>query len=333
MIYEEEEVDLFNQKYWSGAPREEIDPILDVCVQRFKELSDSDDNNQQIEVKSAMKQFVRLYEFLTALMDIQRIDWEKKNTFFHFLLRKLPKIGKEDWTEGLLDLVDFDKYRVVRGEDRKIKLENVNATVDPIPVGDAGTGGQDPNMETLERIVDDFNLVFGDIEWGDPDTVRQQIRQVVTKLQENDEVRDSMLNNDEETQMQVIHDNISTELGIITANSSEMQRRYLSQPSIQAQLDNLILMRLQEQLNPEINEQILSEKLLEEFAADFKELCGVRFRPLEEGIEWFFKVLDTPTISSLDGIKKIKRTINLIYRTQGREEDKQDWLQQIFRPV
>ena len=103
-------------------------------------------------------------------------------------------------------------------------------------------------METLERIVDDFNLVFGDIEWGDPDTVRQQIRQVVTKLQENDEVRDSMLNNDEETQMQVIHDNISTELGIITANSSEMQRRYLSQPSIQAQLDNLILMRLQEQL-------------------------------------------------------------------------------------
>lgn len=67
-----------------------------------------------------------------------------------------------------------------------------------------------------------------------------------------------------------------------------MQRRYLSQPSIQAQLDNLILMRLQEQLNPEINEQLLSEKLLEEFAADFKELCGIRFRPLEEVIEWFF---------------------------------------------
>jgi hypothetical protein len=28
-------------------------------------------------------------------MDIARIDWEKKNTFFHFLLRKLPKIEKE----------------------------------------------------------------------------------------------------------------------------------------------------------------------------------------------------------------------------------------------
>lgn len=326
MIYEEEEVNLFNQKYWSGAPREELDPILDACVERFKQLPVTEDSNKQIEVKSAMKQFVRLYEFLTALMDIARIDWEKKNTFFHFLLRKLPKIEKEDWTEGLLDLIDFDKYRVVRGGDKKIKLENENAVIDPIPVGQGTSTTSDPDLATLEQIIDDFNLVFGDIEWRDPDTVRHQIRQVVTQLQQNDEVRDSMLNNDEDMQIQVIHDNISTELGVVTANSSEMQRRYLSQPSIQAQLDNLVLMRLQEQINPAINEQLLSDKLIEEFNSDFKELCGVSYRSLKEVVEWFFKVLDTETIPSLDGLKKLKRTINLIYRTQGRTEDLQDWL-------
>ena len=326
MIYDEEEVNLFNQKYWSGAPREELDPVLDTCVERFKQLPVTEDNNKQIEVKSAMKQFVRLYEFLTALLDIARVDWEKKNTFFHFLLRKLPKIEKDDWTEGLLDLVDFDKYRIVRGGDKKIKLENENAVIDPIPVGQGTSKTSDPDLATLEQIIDDFNLVFGDIEWGDPDTVRHQIRQVVTQLQQNDEVRDSMLNNDEDMQIQVIHDNISTELGVVTANSSEMQRRYLSQPSIQAQLDNLVLMRLQEQINPAINEQLLSEKLIEEFHSDFKELCGVSYKSLDEVVEWFFKVLDTETIPSLDGLKKIKRTINLIYRTQGRTEDLQDWL-------
>lgn len=326
MIYEEEEVNLFNQKYWSGASREELDPILDQCVERFNQLSEAEESNRQIEIKSAMKQFVRLYEFLTALMDIHRVDWEKKNTFFHFLLRKLPKIGKEDWTEGLLELVDFDKYRIVREGEKQIKLENQNALIDPIPVGQGAPTSLDPNLTTLEQIIDDFNLVFGDIEWGDPDTVRQQIRQVVTQLQQNDEVRDSMLNNDEDMQIQVIHDNISTELGVVTANSSEMQRRYLTQPSIQEQLDNLVLMRLQEQINPAINEQLLTEKLLEKFTPDFKELCGVSYRSLEEVVEWFFKVLDTPTISSLDGIKKLKRTINLIYRTQGRTEDLQDWL-------
>jgi type I restriction enzyme R subunit len=299
---------------------------LDACVERFKQLPVTEDCNKQIEVKSAMKQFVRLYEFLTALMDIARIDWEKKNTFFHFLLRKLPKIEKEDWAEGLLDLVDFDKYRVVRGGDKKIKLENENCVIDPIPVGQGTSITPDPDLATLEQIIDDFNLVFGDIEWGDPDTVRHQIRQVVTQLQQNDEVRDSMLNNDEDMQIQVIHDNISTKLGVVTANSSEMQRRYLSQPSIQAQLDNLVLMRLQEQINPAINEQLLSDKLIEEFNSDFKELCGVSYRSLEEVVEWFFKVLDTETIPSLDGLKKLKRTINLIYRTQGRTEDLQDWL-------
>ena len=181
-------------------------------------------------------------------------------------------------------------------------------------------------MATLEQIVDDFNQVFGDIDWGDPDTVRSQIRQVVSKLQESDEVRDSVLNNDEDMQMQVIHDNISTELGIITANSSEMQRRYLSQPNIQSQLDTLILMRLQELINPAFNEQLLTEKLLEEFAAEFKELCGVKYRQLEEVIQWMFKVFDTETVRSLDGIKDIKRTLNLAYRTSGRDEDLRDWL-------
>ena len=330
MIYEEEEVDLFNQKYWGGAKREELDPILDRCVLRFNELDQEDENNKQIEVKSAMKQFVRLYEFLTALMDIKRVDWEKKNTFFHFLLRKLPRIEKEDLTDGLLNMVDFDKYRVVKEEDKKIKLENITAEIDPIPVGNAVAAPQDPNMDSLDQIVEDFNLIFGDIEWGDADLAKQQFCQVAAKLQENDEVRDSILNNDEETQLQVIHDNIASELGIITANSSEMQRRYLSQPDIQEKIDMLLHMRLSERICPDFNEQLLTDILLEEFTEDFKELCGVRFRRLEEVIEWFFKVLDAPSVPSLDGIKKLKRTVNLIYRTQGREEDKQDWLYQII---
>ena len=305
-------------RFWTG------------CVLRFNELDQEDENNKQIEVKSAMKQFVRLYEFLTALMDIKRVDWEAKNTFFHFLLRKLPRIEKEDLTDGLLNMVDFDKYRVVKEEDKKIKLENITAEIDPIPVGNAVAAPQDPNMDSLDQIVEDFNLIFGDIEWGDADLAKQQFCQVAAKLQENDEVRDSILNNDEETQLQVIHDNIASELGIITANSSEMQRRYLSQPDIQEKIDMLLHMRLSERICPDFNEQLLTDILLEEFTEDFKELCGVRFRRLEEVIEWFFKVLDAPSVPSLDGIKKLKRTVNLIYRTQGREEDKQDWLYQII---
>ena len=67
-------------------------------------------------------------------------------------------------------------------------------------------------------------------------------------------------------------------------------------------------------------------KLIEEFTNDFKDICGVSYRQLDEVIEWMFKVFDAGTIRSLDGIKKVKRILNLIYRTEGRTEDLQDWL-------
>lgn len=116
----------------------------------------------------------------------------------------------EDWQGGLdRRTARPGGLRQVPGgerEDRKIKLEN--ATVDPIPVGDAGTGGQDPNMETLERIVDDFNF---SVRWhwmGRPGYRPPADPSGGDQTAGNDEVRDLMLNNDEETQMQVIHDNI-----------------------------------------------------------------------------------------------------------------------------
>ena len=326
-VYEPDDVENFNKEFWANnSEREKLDPILDTCVERFNKLADED---RQGKVKSSMKQFVRLYEFLSALRNIGRVDWEKKNIFFHFLIKKLPILKQEDRTEGLLELVDFDKYRLVKKADKEIKMENENATLDPVSAGQAG-GTQEPDMETLERIVDDFNQAFGNIEWHNPDMVRNQIRQVVSKLQANDEVRDSVLNNEVDVQEQVIHKNVSQELGIVTRDCNEMHQRYLLQPEIQVQLDNLILMRLQEQIRPTFSEQLLTEKLLEEFEKDFKELCGTHYCQLEEVIEWLFKVFDAETIRTLDGIKKIKHKLNLIYRAHGRTEDLQDWLKQLI---
>ncbi len=320
LVYQPEEVEGFNRLYWGGAERETLDPLLDVCVERFNALELED----KIQVKAAMKQFVRLYEFLSAIRDIQRTDWEQRSCFLLFLLRKLPPLPREDWAEGLIELVDFERYRVVKGVEQRIRLENENSEIEPVPTGNPASGPESPELETLERIVDDFNLVFGDIEWGDADMVRYQVRQVVNRLQQDDDVRDSILNNDEDVQMQNVHQGIENALGIVTANSNEMFRRYVTEPGIQERLDAIVLSRLQEYINPEINEEILSEKLLDEFTPDFRPLTNLR--PVAEAIEWLFKVLDTPTTPMLDGVKKLKRTLNLVYRTEGRQEDRHDWL-------
>ena len=330
LVYEQEEVEDFNRKYWSGADRTELDPILDICRERFVQIGEEDGEDRQAEIKGAMKSFVRLYEFIAALLPEGVPEWEKKNTFFHFLLRKLPKLKREDWAEGLLELVDFDKYRVTKKTDEEIRLKNENAEVEPIPVGQPGGGQPDPNMETLDKIVDDFNTFLGGIEWKDTDTVKQQYTQAASSLQVNDEVRDALLNNDEDTKMQVIHDNMSDIIGILTANASELQLRYATDPNVRQIIDASLLQHLEEQFNPAYNEQLLKEKLNEAFAGDFSELCGVRYRALTEVIDWYFDVLEATTISKLDGIKSIRRILNLAYRTVGRDEDMEEWLKALL---
>ena len=75
LIYEEDEVTKFNELYFSGAERTTLDPILDKCVDRFNAIEEMSD---KINVKASMKQFVRLYEFLCGIREMERTDWEKK---------------------------------------------------------------------------------------------------------------------------------------------------------------------------------------------------------------------------------------------------------------
>lgn len=42
LVYEQEEIEDFNQKYWSGADRTELDPILDTCRGRFVQIGEED---------------------------------------------------------------------------------------------------------------------------------------------------------------------------------------------------------------------------------------------------------------------------------------------------
>ena len=55
LVYEQEEVEDFNRKYWSGADRTELDPILDTCRERFVQIGEEDGEDRQAEIKGAMK--------------------------------------------------------------------------------------------------------------------------------------------------------------------------------------------------------------------------------------------------------------------------------------
>ena len=195
-IYTQAEIDLYCRKYLGSSPREELDPIIDTCVERFKNDLQEE---QQIACKSAMKNFVRIYTFLAAIMPFGSEDWEKRWTFYKYIVTKLPKLKREDFTEGLLESIDFDQLRIVEQEAAKISLENENAEIAPVPTGNGAAGKKEPDLVKLSDILEEFNQRYGGVEWEYPDKVKKDIDELPKELAENESFANAVLHADEST--------------------------------------------------------------------------------------------------------------------------------------
>lgn len=170
-VYTQQQVDTFVDLYLNNAEREKLDPILDTCVENYKEL----EVEEQILFKSSAKTFVRTYNFLSAILPYGSVDWEKLSIFLNLLVNKLPRPNNgEDLTEGILESVDLESYRVVAQETMSISLADENAEIDPIPVS-TDVGIPVPEMDTLTHILETFHDIWGDCDWTDEDRIRRQV--------------------------------------------------------------------------------------------------------------------------------------------------------------
>lgn len=220
-IYSEEDIYMLNEKYWAGASREEIDPIINNSVERFKEL----DENIQIRCKSSIKSFLRTYPFLAAVLPFKSVEWEKLNTYFSLLIHKLPVLRGEDFTEGLIEAIDFDQYRIVKGEEQKIELENSNAEIEPTPVG-TPKGKAEPNMARLSEILDEFN----GINWLDKEKAKQQLDELPVRLQADEAFVNAARNSDRETAQQQCNMSLMMIIARMLNENTEFCRNYLDNP-------------------------------------------------------------------------------------------------------
>lgn len=220
-IYSEEDIFILNEKYWTGASREEIDPIINNSVERFKEL----DENIQIRCKSSIKSFLRTYPFLAAVLPFKSVEWEKLNTYFSLLIHKLPVLRGEDFTEGLIEAIDFDQYRIVKGEEQKIELENSDAEIEPTPVGTL-KGKAELNMARLSEILDEFN----GINWLDKEKAKQQLEELPVRLQADEAFVNAARNSDKETAQQQCNMSLMMIIARMLNENTEFCRNYLDNP-------------------------------------------------------------------------------------------------------
>ena len=230
-FYTQDDVDQVATQKLMGTDedRPKIDSIIDAVVVRFKTELNED---EQIKCKSAIKNFNRCYPYFSAIMPYESPEWEKQYIFYSLLVKKLPKLKIDDYTDGLLDDINFDKYRIVKEEERAIVLENEDTNVNPIPVGTGG-GKQQPEIDALSSIVKDFNDTYGNIEWKNRDEVQRQIEELPARIATSVDFANAVRNGDKQVAQITFNDDIINIVAAMLEEKTEFVQTYFANPDFQ----------------------------------------------------------------------------------------------------
>jgi type I restriction enzyme R subunit len=174
-VYDWSQVQNFVGLYLDGADRDKLDPILEACVTRYREDLDED---TQVEFKGNAKMFARTYSFLASVLPYTFPEWEYLSTFLTFLIPKLPSPREEDLSQGIIESVNMDSYRLEVQAQLAITPPDKDAEIEPVPMGKAGGKGE-PELDRLSNILNSWNEHFGGIEWKDEDKIRKVITEEI----------------------------------------------------------------------------------------------------------------------------------------------------------
>ncbi|WP_306547881.1 type I restriction endonuclease subunit R [Desulfobulbus sp.] len=159
-IYSAEEVDQWceiwfrNRLHPTGGEHKQLNALLDLAVERFKALSEED----QDVAKGQLVSFRNLYGFVSQIIPYQDSGHEKLYSYARFLLTKLPHLGDARRVQ-VDDEVELKYYRLQKISEGAIDLKTGEA--EPVyGPREVGTGSPDEDVQ-LSTLVDRLNERFG----------------------------------------------------------------------------------------------------------------------------------------------------------------------------
>jgi type I restriction enzyme R subunit len=201
-VYAPEQVEDLVAMYLTGADRDRLDPILNTCVAVYNADLDEDG---QVNFKGKAKSFVRTYNFLASILPYSNAEWERLSIFLNFLIPKLPAPREQDFSRGILEVIDLDSYRVEVKASLEISLPDQSAEIGPVPTGGGGRKPE-PEMDRLSNILKTFNDLFGNIPWKDVDKIRQVISDEIPAKVSADRAYQNAKKNSDRQNARIEHD-------------------------------------------------------------------------------------------------------------------------------
>lgn len=202
-VYSLEQVEELVKLFLGDAPRDRLDPILDLCVANYTIQLDEDG---QINFKGKAKAFLRTYGFLASILPYSVPEWEKLSIFLTFLVPKLPAPDDEDLAKEILESIDMDSYRVEVRKAIRPQLPDEDAEIEPVPT-ESGERKSYPEMDRLSNILKEFNDQFGNIDWSDKDRVHKLITEDIPTRVAQDRAYQNAIRNSDRQNARIEHDN------------------------------------------------------------------------------------------------------------------------------
>lgn len=237
-VYEEDEVDIFIDMFFENRSREIIDPIIDTCVKRYKELDEDD----QVEFKSGVKSFIRTYNFLSAILPIGQIEWTKKSIFFELLIHRLPTPRDDKGINEIIESIDLESYRLEKQNELNIVLENKDGETSSNQAGTARPF--EPDMESLDVIIANFNDVFGNMEYSDKENMAIQIIRLPDMVAKDKRIINAIKNSDREN-IRIEYENVLEDvMRSIMKDNIKLFLQYTSNIQFKKQLSDSVFRKM-----------------------------------------------------------------------------------------
>jgi type I restriction enzyme R subunit len=236
-VYRQAQIDQLVELYLSGADRDRLDPILDVCVATYKEQLNEDG---QVDFKGKAKAFLRTYGFLAMILPYTNAGWEKLSIFLTFLVPRLPAPVEEDLSKGILEAIDMDSYRVEKKAVMKIQLPDEDAEIEPIPTSGGGRLPE-PELDRLSNILKTFNDQFGNIPWTDSDRVHRLITEDIPAKVAADTAYQNAKRYSDKQNARIEHDKaLSRVMTAVLKDDTELFKQFMDNESFRRWLTDTV---------------------------------------------------------------------------------------------
>ena len=223
-VYTHEQIAAFTDLILDNAPVDSLHIILDEAAARFRnELNEE----AQEDFRAKCKSYVRLYIFLSQIVDFINPYLEQLYQFLKHLQNKIGRNREGDLAQGILDNIDMDSYRLQMQSRTRIGLQQ-GPELTPLPAELRG-GKAEPELDALSNILKTFNERYG-TEFSDQDKVRKMTEEVMQDVAQDKEFADSFAFSDRQN-ARITFEKVLDEKLIRHINSNfEFFKRYNDDP-------------------------------------------------------------------------------------------------------